>query len=309
MAITAVIVKRMGSKAVGAIAAALIVVAVVYFGFGVVGEASKKTANASAPSSAKGAAVKPVQAMNLALGNMVVLARELGFSITTADDTPFDGNKIVLRMEGHLQRLRDLYRQESDKNGALVGTMLLRFNIAPSGEVSQVSELSSRITDDNFKAAVRAEVAKWSFTDIVRENLTVTCPLLFVREGMDITTLVRWENSFAQGGAVVETSQRAESPSPMIAAKAEPAKTPPPKAAKPVAATAQLTTNESEIKYSTSLRRKPDFSSASLTAIAAGTKVTVLNKAGDWLEVRLGSAEPSGFVRKEFVKPLQTAGE
>jgi len=299
----------LGSKGVRAIAVGLIVLAAVYLGFGIGGDASKKTANASAPSPIKGTAAKPVQTMNLALGNMVVLARDLGFTITTAKDTPFDDNKIVLRIESHLQRLREIYRQESAKNGALVGSVHVQFKISTAGEVSQVSELSSRITDGEFKTAILAEVAKWSFADIVPEPLTVTCPLLFVREGMDITTLVRWEKSFAHAGVAAEPSQQAANPIPVVAAKAEPAKPPRPTAVKTSAATAQLTTSESEIKYSTALRRKPDFSSASLTAIAAGTKVTVLNKAGDWLEVRLGTAEPSGFVRKEFVKPLQTAGE
>ena len=83
----------------------------------------------------------------------------------------------------------------------------------------------------------------------------------------------------------------------MIVAKTKPAKTVPPAA------------NESQVKYSTSLRKEADFSSSSLTTLAAGTKVIVLNKAGDWLEVRSSTNGPSGFVRKEFIKPLEVAGE
>jgi uncharacterized protein YgiM (DUF1202 family) len=65
---------------------------------------------------------------------------------------------------------------------------------------------------------------------------------------------------------------------------------------------------EFQIKYSTSLRRQPDFSAASLTVIPAGAKVTVVNKAGDWIEVRLAAGQ-SGFIRKEFVKPVEVASE
>ena len=305
MTSTTVIFKRLGSKRVGGIAACLIALAVVYFSFGIRGESPKKSANASAPSQPNGPAPKPLQAMNLALGNMVFLAQELGFSIKTAKDAPFEANKIALRIEGHLQRLRELYRQESGKNFTLVGRVLLQFNISPSGEVSQVRELSSRINDAEFKTAILAEVAKWSFADIVPEDLTVTCPLLFVREGMDITTLVSWEKSLAIPGEKAAPVRAAENPAPVVVAKTEPAKTMPETMPK----TVQLTANESQVKYSTSLRKQPDFSSNSLTNIPAGTKITVLNKAGDWLEVRASADGPSGFIRKEFVKPVEVARE
>ncbi len=200
MTSTAVSFKRLGSKAVGGIAACLIALAVVYFNFGIGGESPKKSANASAPAQPQAQTLKPVQAMNLALGNMVFLAQELGFSIKTAKGAPFESNKIAPRIEGHLQRLRELYRQESGKNSSLVGSVLLQFNISPSGEVSQLKELSSRINDGEFKTAILAEVAKWSFANIEPEDLTVTCPLLFVRQGMDITTLVLWEKSLADLG-------------------------------------------------------------------------------------------------------------
>jgi hypothetical protein len=293
MTSTTVIFKRLGSKGVGGIAVCLIALAVVYFSFGIGGESPKKSANASAPSQPQAQALKPLQAMNLALGNMVFLAQELGFSIKTAKDAPFESNKIALRIEGHLQRLRELYRQESGKNSSLVGSVLLQFNISQSGEVSQLKELSSRINDGEFKTAVFAEVAKWSFADIAPEDLTVTCPLLFVRQGMDITTLVLWEKSLANLGEKAAPIQSAVK----IVAKAKPAKTVPPAA------------NESQVKYSTSLRKEANFSSTSLTTLAAGTKVIVLNKAGDWLEVRPSADGPSGFVRKEFVKPVEVARE
>jgi hypothetical protein len=285
------------SKGVGGIAAGLIALAVVYFSFGIGGESAKKSANASAPSQPNGPAPKPLQAMNLALGNMVFLAQELGFSIKTAKDAPFESNKIALRIEGHLQRLRELYREESGQNSSLVGSVLLQFEISPSGEVSQLKELSSRFNDGEFKTAILAEVAKWSFAGIVPESLTVTCPLLFVREGMDITTLVLWEKSLANLGEKAAPILSTANPAPVIVAKAEPAK-----AVQPAA-------NESQVRYSTSLRKEANFSSTSLTTLAAGTKVIVLNKAGDWLEVRPSADGPSGFIRKEFVKPVDVARE
>ena len=55
--------------------------------------------------------------------------------------------------------------------------------------------MSSFITDVNFRKAVVTEVGKWYFADVVSEPLIVACPLLFVHEGMDITTLVQWEKA------------------------------------------------------------------------------------------------------------------
>ena len=297
MTSNSVIFQRLGSKAVGGIAACLIALAVVYFNFGIGGESPKKSANASAPSQPQGQALKPVQTMNLALGNMVFLAQELGFSIKTAKGAPFESNKIAPRIEGHLQRLRELYRQESGKNSSLVGSVLLQFNISPSGEVGQLKELSSRINDGEFKTAILAEVAKWYFANLAPEDLTVTCPLLFVRQGMDITTLVQWEKSLADLGEKAAPIRNTAIPVPVIVAKTKPAMTVPP------------APNESQVKYSTSLRKEADFSSSSLTTLAAGTKVIVLNKAGDWLEIRPSANGPSGFVRKEFIKPLEVASE
>jgi hypothetical protein len=285
-------------KGVVGMAICAIGLAAVYFGLGIGTEAPKKEAIASAPLSAPAPASKPVQAMNLALGNMVVLARDLGFNIKTVKDSPYDGSKVALRIENHLQGLREIYRQEIGKNPQLVGTVLLQFNISPSGEVSQVKELASRLNDNDFTKAIADEVAKWSFADIVSENLTATCPLLFVREGMDITTLVLWEKLLRDVGekpAVVRTAGNAAGP---IAVKTVPTT--------PAAKTAL---GEVQTKYQTLLRKEPNFTAASLATFNAGTRVTVLRKMGDWLEVRSTTDGPTGFVRKEFVKPLIVAAK
>ena len=291
----AAIVARASLKGVGGIAACLIALAVVYFGSGIGGESPKKEANASTPSSAPLPSQKPVQAMNLALGNMVFLAKELSFSIKTAKETPYENNKVALRIESHLQPLRELYRQESGKNPNLVGSVLLQFNISAGGEVSQVKEVSSRIDDGEFRKAIVAEVAKWSFADVVPETLTVTCPLLFVREGMDITTLVLWEKSLANLNEQPSKDRTAVNIAPIVDPKKQPS------------VAVKSAANESEIKYSASLRKEPNFSSTALTTLTAGSKVTVINKTGDWLEVRATADGPTGFIRKEFAKPVEVA--
>ncbi|MSP41061.1 MAG: SH3 domain-containing protein [Deltaproteobacteria bacterium] len=156
------------------------------------------------------------------------------------------------------------------------------------------------MNDTEFKKTIAAEVGKWSFANVVAKNLTVTCPLLFVREGMDITSLVQWEKSLAAALDNPTPSHAATRPAAVAKAKPEPV------AAQKTVAT-KTADNEYQIKYPTVLRKDPNFSSVSLTSFSVGTRVTVENRAGDWLEVRSGADGPKGFIRKEFIKPLEVA--
>jgi len=192
----------LGLKGIVGIFASVVGLGIVYFGLGVGTEWPKKEASALVNPTSLARQQKPVRAMNVALGDMVFLAQDLGFSVVNAKDGAIEPNKIAARIESQLQGIREIYRQESAKSSSLVGAVILQFNITPSGEVTQVKELSSRLNDAEFKRAILAETSKWSFAEIVSENLMVTCPLLFVDEGMDITTLIRWEKSlgnFADG--------------------------------------------------------------------------------------------------------------
>ena len=289
----------------------LVILGAAYFGLGTGNESPKKEAIASVKPAAP--AQKPVQAMNLALGDMVFLAQDLGFSINSQKDFPADSGKITLRLESHLQRVRELYRHETAKNPNLIGSVTLQFNVSPSGEVSQIKELSSRINDVDFKKAVIAEVSKWSFADVVSENLTVTCPLLFVREGMDITTLVLWEKSLINlGDNLAPSRQTAANGSTKPQPKAPAAIASAPVAVvantkSPAQSAIKADAGEFQIKYPTLLRKDPNFSSNSLTTFTIGTKVTLVKRHGDWLEVRAGNNGQTGFIRKEFVKSIEVA--
>jgi len=251
---------------------------------------------------------KPVLAMNLALGPMVYLARELDFTVKNAKGDKFEDGRIAARLETQLQGLRELYRREIAKNPNLAGSMILQFSINPAGQVSQVKEIASRINDSEFRQTVASETGIWTFAELVGEPVTVQLPLLFVQEGMDITTLVRWESSLAGPEKVVsvpaaklETVKQA-SPAPQA--------TPPTATTKPAPAPEKLTTTavtsegeEVQIKYATLLRKEPNFNAPIVTTFTIGTKVTVVNRSSDWLEVRSHHNGTSGYIRKEFVVP------
>jgi hypothetical protein len=299
---------RMGLKGTVGIASCIIGVAVVYFAFGVSNDPLKKNATASVnPTSEESQRHRPVRTMNMALGNMVFFAHDLGFAVKTAKDGPYDSSKIAVRIENQLQYLREIYRHESVNNASLVGGVVLQIHVSPSGEVSQVKEITSQIADADFRKTLLAEAYKWSFADIVSEAVVVHCPLLFVREGMDITTLVQWEKALghlADKGnptrVAVAAKQPAAAPLPATTAKRS--------VKQPASAVQTVSAKEEpkifQVKYPTALRKDPNFSSTSLSTITIGTKIAVINSRGDWLEVKTTDNRHSGYIRKEFAIPV-----
>jgi len=155
----------------------------------------------------------------------------------------------------------------------------------------------------------RAEISRWSFQDVLADGATIQCPILFVREGMDITTLVQWEKALGQSSeknaaanarsseTPVQQSQPSEShrpPAPTAVQTKGAERTPPTGAARPALSVYQL-------RFVTSLRKEPNFSSVVLAKLAIGAKVALLESRGEWIEVRDESSGRSGFIRKEFI--------
>jgi hypothetical protein len=300
--------KGMGTKGIIGIGGCLLALAIVYFGSEVGTESPKKEAAARASATEREESIKPLRAMNFALDNMVFFAHELGFNVVNANDVAVSQNKIATRIENQLHNVRELYRVEIAKNPSLAGAILLQIEITPSGEVSQVRETSAKITDSEFKKAVIAEVGKWSFSDIVSETVKVNCPLLFVHQGMDITTLVRWEKATA---AVNERSMVQPAPIAKGAVRTAPGSTAavkttsaPTRGAPGIPPSGQVY----QIKYATLLRREPNFTAPALTSYTIGSKVVVQKRLGDWLEVRSIDSNETGYIRKEFVTPLGVSG-
>jgi hypothetical protein len=303
---------RLGFKIVIALVSCMFGLGLVLYGFGA-GIKTKKETSAGGTPGAEASHKKPARTWNMALGDVVIVTRELGFSIRTAKENAIEPSKVAGRIDSQLQKLRELYRQETEKNPALMGNMLLQMNVANAGNVTQVKEIASRIPDGEFKKAVVAEISTWSFPEIITESATINFSLLFIREGMDITTLVEWEKSLAQvedksmtaGGATrnraVQQTKAAEAPraTPPVSKAVSTGEA----AARSPARSVQLY----QIKYATSLRAEPNFSSASVMRFTIGAKVALVNNRGEWLEVRATDRGLSGYIRKEFVAPVEVA--
>ena len=246
---------------------------------------------------------KPARTWNIALGNVVIVAPDLGFDVKVAKGAQVEESKIVARLESQLQGLREAYREESEKEPTLMGGMMLQLTITPDGEVTHVRELASRITDSEFKKTVLSEASKWTFREITMDHTVINCPLLFVREGMDINTVVQWEKTLGPSGdnpAIAKANTQSQTVeafkrSDVIA-----------KSAGATSKAAQQSPKIYQVKHPTAIRRGPNFASPSIGKFSIGTRVTFVSGRGDWLEVRADDAT-SGFIRKEFVTPVELA--
>jgi hypothetical protein len=125
----------------------------IIFGLGA-GSSSKERVT----SAVKEESSRKLPTWNIALGDLVILARDMGFDVQAGKDALIDEAKIAGRIESQLQNLRDLYRQEISKNSALMGGVVLQLSINSSGEVTKVREIASRISDNEFRKAVIAGV-------------------------------------------------------------------------------------------------------------------------------------------------------
>jgi outer membrane biosynthesis protein TonB len=150
--------------------------------------------------SAEKQSAEPSTVWNLALGNVVVLAPELGFKTSAPAGMTIDSARVAARIQTQLTGLRQLYRQQSERDPALLGHLTVQLTVGSAGRVEDVTVLSGEMKDSEFRKAVAVEAGKWSIGEVAPPGTVIHCPLLFVREGMDITTVVNWEKILSGPG-------------------------------------------------------------------------------------------------------------
>jgi len=243
----------------------------------------------------------------------VVGAEELGFKVwgTGTEDPNRQGALLREQIESQLENVRQLYRQEVQRKSDLMGSVTLQLTISPSGTVTRVDEFASRIKDKEFKKSVVDEAYNWRFPQSSSGLVKVNYPLLFAPAGMDVATLIKWEQGIDRRGSdpdepkqispVVEARKTIEPqsgptyPAPVISS-------PPPMRELPrYTETAVLVPYE--VLYPTSVFSDAREDSRRLARIEAGTKVNVASVQGDWLEVRSKQGRPPGFIKKDSAVP------
>jgi hypothetical protein len=173
------------------------------------------------------------------------------------------------------------------------------------------------LANASFSDAVMAEVRNWKFPKGLLDGAEITVPLLFVPKGMDPSTAVQWERN-------IRRTEEQEKIPMLPVAKNSPASKETKHASKPIPPATDARqldriqaqslrrqepqTGKEELgafktKQSVALREKPRFSAKSVYEVDRDTELTVLANEGDWLKVKLATANSVGFVRREFLAP------
>ena len=71
------------------------------------------------------------------------------------------------------------YYKHLRKNPGIKGKITLKFTIAPKGEISDISIVSSTTQNRNFDAEILEKVSHWRFNSTEYGKTTVTMPLIF----------------------------------------------------------------------------------------------------------------------------------
>jgi len=214
--------------------------------------------------------------------------------------------------------LRRAYGKWTENDRNLMGSLLVKMQVDGAGNVVKVEDVTSRLTDTEFREVVLAEARKWKFPKANSDAAEYTVPLLFVPQGMDPRTIVRWERALNSSDVEAKAILPLHITGLSISEeKREPAVSPDQRAAevkapKMVDASARKTRISEDppklvMNYKTRrtapLRQEPRFAAASAEDIDPGTPISVLEAKGDWLKVKTRPQGRVGYIRKEYVAP------
>jgi hypothetical protein len=219
----------------------------------------------------------------------------------------------------HLARLHRTYSTWYKNNEELMGSLHLKLKIDGLGNVVSIHPESSYLANATFSDAVMAEVRNWKFPKGVLDGAEITVPLLFVPKGMDPSTAVQWERNIrrteeqekipialarANNSPVSKEAKQVSKPVPLVTDARRPDRIQASSLRRQEPQAEKEKLRAFKTKQSVTLREKPRFSSKAVYEIDRDTELTVLANEGDWLKVNLAAGNSVGFVRREFVAPV-----
>jgi len=241
-----------------------------------------------------------------------------GLSIQAKKDSAVTREILEQAAVQHLARLHRTYSRWADAHGDLMGSLLLKLTVDATGKVVSVDSLASHVTSSTFTKTVLDDVHKWKFPKAGVEAAEITVPLLFVPKGMDPDTVVQWERKVrsAQEGETSAADLRVATKAP-ISAEGERAPTALPSAPHVIQPSALKSSTVHSAKpkkeevlivartnRAVAIRENPRFSAKTVHEVDEDTQLNIVENKGDWLKVKIADAGFIGFVRKEFVSPL-----
>ena len=239
----------------------------------------------------------------------VVTGEELGFSVTGVGADDVNRRDPLMRGEiaSQLGSLSELYRQQNQSNPSLMGRVTLRLTVTQAGQVIKVESLNSDFSDSEFKKSIAAEAHKWQFPEASMGDVTVEFPLLFIPPGIDVTSIIKWEQSIAVRAAepsvvaMADSSKQdmgptQESSTVKSSTSSGPGKT---EAKRSASSKKGQGPGSYETLRPTAVYREPREDSEQVATIEAGIKVNVVAVQGEWLEIRSRVGNPPGFIKKD----------
>jgi hypothetical protein len=249
----------------------------------------------------------------------VLAVDALGLKIQVKNAPPSAQERFENVAVRHLARLHRTYSAWYQSDEDLMGSLHLKLKIDALGKVVSIHPETSYLANASFSDAVMAEVRNWKFPKGVLDGAEITVPLLFVPKGMDPSTAVQWERNIrrteeqekipfvlpiASASAPSKAAKDASKPVPPAADSHRPERIQASSLGQQGLRGEKEEQGAFKTKQSVALREKPRFSSKSVYEVDRDTELTVLANEGDWLKVKLATANSVGFVRKEFVAPI-----
>ncbi len=201
------------------------------------------------------------------------------------------------------------YKIRAQQRPDLMGTLTLKLIVDKKGTVTRVDARASRMSDHGFVDTLTADAGMWKFPEGA-ESVELTIPLVFVPKGMDPNSVVQWERS------VFPAQQKCiAAPEPVKAvAQRKTEKSTNPRtgqlatirngsSTQAAAETAPPGSIAAIANRPIALRDQPLFSARKIYAAESGAQVTILERKGDWVRLRMKDSGLTGFVRKEFLSP------
>jgi hypothetical protein len=260
-----------------------------------------------------------LQSRAVSTGSAVLAVDTFGLTIRIKNASALTRELFEQAAVQHLARLHRTYSRWADRNRDLMGSLLLKLTVDARGTVVSVDPLASQVTNDSFTKTVMDDVRKWKFPKAGVETAEITVPLLFVPKGMDPDTVVEWERKVrsAQEGelssselraatktSISAASEHSRQPAPSVSGSDQTNTTKAPSVHLVKAKTEDKVLNAVKTNRPVAIRENPHFSAKTLHEIDGDTPLSILENRGDWVKVKIADAGFTGFVRKEFVSPI-----
>jgi len=242
-----------------------------------------------------------------------------GMTIQGKNISPVVKERFETAAVQQLAGLHQLYASWTSPHQEAIGSMLLKLIVDGTGKVTRIEPVRTQLSSSDFTRVVLNEIRQWNFPGGAADPVEITIPLLFVPKGMDPSTVVQWErrtrvvDEKEKAAAVVQRARATPTvalsakPSfiesaPLLAKATEISKDVPTRAKVQTSPTPTLPVFKTT--HAVGLRGQPHFAAERVHEIDAETELSLLESKGDWLKVKVADASAVGFVRKEYVMPI-----